>query len=161
MEPSCDHPACPCCGEPMNYRDSRKRIRRKEGGCTEHLLVRRLRCPKCRKLHVELPDCLVPHKHYDAEVISGVIDGIVTPDDLDSEDRPCAMTMRRWLRWFLENRFNIEGLLRHAFRCATKSLPVSEDRSLLDFVRKHTSSWLETILRFIYNSGEALPAGFA
>ena len=59
MKPSCDHPACPCCGESMNYRDSRKRIRRKEGGCIEHLLVRRLWCPKCRKLHVELPDCLV------------------------------------------------------------------------------------------------------
>lgn len=142
----------------MNYRDSRKRIRRKEGGGVEHLLVRRLRCSKCRKLHVELPDCLVPHKHYDAEVISGVIEGIVTPDDLDSEDHPCAMTMRRWIRWFLENRPNIEGLLRHAFRRAAKSLPVSEDGSLLDFIRDHTSSWLEAILRFIYNSGEVLPA---
>lgn len=143
----------------MNYRDSRKRIRRKEGGGVEHLLVRRLRCPKCRKLHVELPDCLVPHKHYDAEVISGVIDGIVTPDDLDSEDCPCAMTMRRWIRWFLENRSNIEGLLRQAFRRAASSLPVSADGSLLDFIRDHTSSWLEAILRFIYNSGEVLPAG--
>lgn len=142
----------------MNYRDSRKRIRRKEGGGVEHLLVRRLRCSKCRKLHVELPDCLVPHKHYDAEVISGVIEGIVTPDDLDSEDRPCAMTMCRWIRWFLKNRPNIEGLLRHAFRRAAKSLPVSEDGSLLDFIRDHTSSWLEAILRFIYNSGEVLPA---
>lgn len=161
MKPSCDHPACPCCGESMNYRDSRKRIRRKEGGCIEHLLVRRLWCPKCRKLHVELPDCLVPHKHYDAEVISGVIEGVVTPDDLDSEDRPCAMTMRRWIRWFHENRSNIEGLLRHAFRRAARSLPVPEDGSLLGFFREHTSSWLEAILRFIYNSGEALPAGSA
>ena len=93
VEPSRDHQACPCCGEPMNFRDSRKRIRRKEGGCTEHLMVRRLQCPQCRKLHVELPDCLIPHKHYDAEVISGVIEGIITPDDLDSEDRPCVMTM--------------------------------------------------------------------
>ena len=159
VEPVYDHPACPCCDEPMNYRDSRKRIRRKEGGYAEHLMVRRLQCPKCRKLHVELPDCLVPHKHYDTEVISGVIEGIVTADDLDSEDRPCAMTMHRWIRWFLENRSNMEGLLRHAFRRAAKSLPVSENGSLLDFVREHTSFWLETILRFIYNSGEALPAG--
>lgn len=122
-------------------------------------MIRRLRCPKCCKLHVELPACLVPHKHYDAEVISGVIDGVVTPNDQDSEDYPCSMTMRRWIRWFFENRPNIEGLLRHAFRRAAKSLPVPESGSLLSFLREHTVSWLEAVLCFIYNSGEALSAG--
>ncbi len=89
---------------PMNYRDSRKRIRRKEGGHVEYLLVRRMFCAHCHRLHVELPNCLVPQKHYDAEVISGVIEGVVTADDLDSEDHPCAMTMRRRIKWFLDKR---------------------------------------------------------
>ena len=154
-----DHPVCPVCGEKLRYRDSRKRIRRKEGGHVEYLEVRRLLCPHCRKLHVELPDCLVPHKHYDAEVISGVIEGIVTPDDLDSEDHPCAATMRRWIKWFLDNRTNIEGLLRRAFRIAGRHLPASAESSYLTFFQEQTSCWLETIIRIIYNSGGWIPTG--
>ena len=60
-------------------------------------LIRRLKCSSCGKLHRELPDCLVPYKHYASEVISGVLDGIVTPEDDDSADYPCEMTMLRWL----------------------------------------------------------------
>ena len=157
--PLYDHPACPCCSECMNYRDSRKRIRRKEGGITEYLLVRRMYCSHCRRLHVELPDCLVPHKHYDAEVISGFIDGIVTPDDLDSEDRPCAMTMRRWIKWFFDNKTNIEGLLREAFRQAGKTPEVPGKGSMLSHIRDHISRWLETVFCIIYCSGGVLPAG--
>ena len=52
----------------------------------EYLMIRRLRCTECHRHHNELPDCLVPHKHYEAEVISGVLDGIVTSEDADSED---------------------------------------------------------------------------
>lgn len=143
----------------MNYRDSRKRIRRKEGGHVEYLLVRRMFCAHCHRLHVELPDCLVPQKHYDAEVISGVIEGVVTADDLDSEDHPCAMTMRRWIKWFLDNRVNIEGLLRRALRFAGSHSPINENHSFISFFRKQTSYWLETILRIIYNSGEVIPTG--
>ena len=159
MESLSDRPVCPVCNEQLKYRDSRKRIRRKEGGRIEQLIVRRLLCPHCRKLHVELPDCLVPRKHYDAEVISGVIDGVVTPDDLDSEDHPCAATMRRWCRWFFENRTNMEGLLRRAMLTAGKLLPVSSSDSFLTFLQAQTSRWLENILRIIYNSGEWIPAG--
>ena len=33
-----------------------------------------------------LPDILVPYKHYSEETISGVLDEIVGPDDMDSEN---------------------------------------------------------------------------
>ena len=83
-----DTPVCPVCGGTLKYRDSRPRIRKKEGGLKEYLMIRRLRCTECLRHHNELPDCLVPHKHYEAEVISGVLDGIVTSEDADSEDSP-------------------------------------------------------------------------
>ena len=73
-----DTPVCPVCGGTLKYRDTRLRIRKKEGGVKEYLMIRRLRCTDCHRHHNELPDCLVPHKHYEAEVISGVLDGIVT-----------------------------------------------------------------------------------
>ncbi len=105
-------------------------------------------------LHNELPDCLVPHKHYEAEVISGVIDGTVTDEDLDSEDYPSRMTMDRWRLWFRKNIANIEGILRRV--CGKINSPAS----LLEILRIQTPYWLETALRIIYNTGERLvPAG--
>ncbi|WP_461884751.1 hypothetical protein [Roseburia intestinalis] len=48
---------------------------------------------------------LFPYKHYEeAEVIAGVLDEVILPDDLDSEDYPSFSTMLRWLQWFRENR---------------------------------------------------------
>ena len=76
---------CPVCGELLSYRDSCERIMRLEGGDRQRFLIRRLKCSNCGKLHRELPDCLVPYKHYASEVISGVLDGVVTPEDDDSE----------------------------------------------------------------------------
>ena len=79
---------CPVCQGMLRYRDSRPRIRKKEGGMKEHLMIRRFRCQNCHSYHNELPDCLVPYKHYEAEVIAGVLDEVILPDDLDSEDYP-------------------------------------------------------------------------
>ena len=109
-----DTPVCPVCGGTLKYRDTRLRIRKKEGGVKEYLMIRRLRCTECHRHHNELPDCLVPHKHYEAEVISGVLDRIVTSEDADSEDSPSLLTMLRWLQWFQMNLANIEGFLRNA-----------------------------------------------
>lgn len=109
-----DTPACPVCGGTLKYRDSRPRIRKKEGGLKEYLMIRRLRYTECHRHHNELPDCLVPHKDYEAEVISDVIDGVVTSEDVDSEDCLSFLTMLRWLKWFQMNLANIEGLLRNA-----------------------------------------------
>ena len=103
---------CPVCGKPLSYRDSCVRIMRLEGGIKRRFLIRRLKCCNCGKLHRELPDCLAPYKHYASEVISGVLDGIVTPEDDDSADFPCETTMRRWHCWLEANRLRIDGYLK-------------------------------------------------
>ena len=87
------------------------------------LMVRRFRCSSCHALHTELPDCLIPYKHYQTEIISGVIDGVVTQDDLECEDYPCFDTMRLWMAWFTQN------------------------------LQRTTSNWLEQAIQTIYNSG--------
>ena len=61
----------------LKYRDTRRRIMKKEGGVVVFLLLRRLYCRKCRRLHIELPACLSPYKQYDVEVIEGVVDGMM------------------------------------------------------------------------------------
>lgn len=64
------------------------------------------------KLHNELPSVVLTYKHYDSEVISGVLEKVVTPDDLDSEDYPCGATMLLWIQWLQKNLERIEGYLR-------------------------------------------------
>ncbi len=153
-------PPCPCCGGKLFYRDSRIRIRRREGGVKEYLLIRRLYCSDCHSYHNELPDCLVPHKHYDAETISGVLDEVVSPDDDDAEDYPCPATMRRWIYWFRGNLANIEGALRRAGHTALQLGDgiLFAGQSLLDTMRGSFPDWLERVLRIIYNTGGTLPA---
>lgn len=137
---------CPLCNGTLYYRDSRLRVRKKEGGKKEHLRIRRFRCGECHSYHNELPDCLVPYKHYETEVIAGVLDEIVCPGDLDSEDYPSFSTMLRWMRWFIGNLERIEKYLHtltfHHLTCAS-----------LNEIRKKQQNWMEHILRLIYNSG--------
>lgn len=153
-------PGCPCCGGELRYRDSRLRIRKHEGGSKDYLNIRRFRCTSCLRYHNELPDILLPYKHYESEIISGVIDGIVTPDDRDSEDYPAVSTMMYWLQWFGRNLANLEGYLRNTgysiFGLGTDILYT--DLSLLGTVRIKYTDWLEKIIRIIYNSGGSLPA---
>lgn len=85
-----------------------------EGGSRQWLIIHRFKCCSCGRLHNELPDCLVPYKHYHTEIISGVLDGVCTPDDLECADYPCADTMLLWLKWFSLNLQRIEGFLRRA-----------------------------------------------
>ena len=155
---------CPKCKKgQLRYRDHVKRIMRDEGGSSEWLEIPRCQCDNeaCRKIHRMLPDCLLPYKHYKEEVVSGVLDGIVKPDDQDSEDYPCAMTMKLWLLWFLLNAKNIEGLVNSI---AYRELGYSEEvftpgKSLFENIRRTSQGrWLSIAIRMIYNSGSALQA---
>ena len=146
---------CPVCGEPLSYRDSCERTMRLEGGERRKFLIRRLKCSSCGRLHRELPDCLAPYKHYASEVISGVLDGIVSPDDEDSTDYPCETTMHRWHCWLEANQLRIDGYLKSTgYRLLGFSTELLGSRvSLLDKLRSSRPEWLETLLRFLYNSG--------
>ncbi len=102
----------------------------------------------------------MPYKHYGTEVISGVIDGVVTQDDEDSEDYPCMETMLRWLRWFTASITNIEGALRRAGHMilGLGEEILSMSGSLLEAVRGRYPDWLEHTVRIVINSGGSLPA---
>lgn len=148
-------PPCPLCQNPLHYRGQKKRVMKQEGGKKQWLVIRRFKCCSCHSLHKELPDCLVPYKHYQADIISGVLDGIVTPDDLDCEDYPCLDTMLLWIRWFNQNLKRIEGLLHKALYEVTgnKEELLYPHSSLLTRLRTHTPNWLEQVIHTIYNSG--------
>ena len=156
-----EDPVCPHCGKPLATRDHRSRIWKWYRGVKRQIIVRRMFCSTCDKLHIELPDVLVPHKHYGSEVIENVVDDVSTPDDLTTEDYPCEKTMERWKNWIAINIPQIDGCLRSAgtrLLDLHESLLVSTD-SLLTQLRKNGAGWLAVVEKALYRvSGEFLTA---
>jgi predicted RNA-binding Zn-ribbon protein involved in translation (DUF1610 family) len=98
---------CPICGEPLVLRGHCSRGVIFPDGGKVMLLIRRLRCPVCGRLHNELPDCLVPYKRLCAEVFESVITGTHAA-------APCEVrTMRRILDWW--------GAVGEYFSCILKA----------------------------------------
>lgn len=87
---------CPSCGGKLEYYDSVSRIIRTKERKAQRIRVRRLRCSKCKAVHRELPKFVFPYKQYEAEIIKGVLEGLITPNTIGYEDYPCEMTMVRW-----------------------------------------------------------------
>lgn len=74
----------------MSVRDSRKRIVKDATGQEYVFNLRRLICPQCYKLHIEIPDFMLPNKHYSKHTIKSVLNG--TCDYFAGDDR----TITRW-----------------------------------------------------------------
>lgn len=154
---SSENSICPICGHPLKHRDHVKRIMKGKEGEVRWLRIRRLVCTNaaCHSLHRELPDMLAPHKHFEIDIIAGVLDGLVTPDTKGFEDHPSEETMHQWHRWFRLNKDTMEGTLRskgyQLLGFSEKLLTTSI--SLLGKLREDTCDWLRIILRFLYNSG--------
>lgn len=85
-----DAPLCPDCGQLLSGYDTRKRHAVKSSGEVRWFRLRRLKCLKCKKLHLELPDFMTPKKHYEAKVIQDVVSG--QSDSCPADDS----TIRRW-----------------------------------------------------------------
>jgi hypothetical protein len=103
----------PRCGEALSVIGSRKRKLTSEGGDRRMLVIRRLRCTQCLKIHHELPDCIVPYKRYESACVEQVVSKPVTPATVAADDA----TFRRWKNWFQEQTTYLLGALRSiAFR---------------------------------------------
>ncbi len=87
---------CPKCGGELKHYDTVKRIIRTKGRRTEWIRIARVRCTRCGTFHRSLPEDLLPFKQYEAEVIFGVLEELITCETVGFEDYPCEMTMERW-----------------------------------------------------------------
>ena len=149
---------CPECGCPLCKRDRKLRVYKEAGGKKSWFAINRLKCTneECRRLHNELPDCMFPYKHYGTEIIEDVVDEVVGPEDIETEDYPCEGTMKHWKWWLSRNEVNIDGqmksMLQHLMDLDIEFLK-SRD-SLLEGLRERIRpGWLSVVVRFIYNSG--------
>ena len=150
---------CPKCGTPLEYRDRVKRVHKTEGGNREWYIIRRMRCPNehCScGLHRELPDKLLPYKHYDSGLIEDVVDDVVPCEDPYTEDYPCEDTMNLWKLWWEHNRDRVEGWLRsvaYRFLGFSDEFLKSAHSLISELKRRLYRGWLLVVVRVVYNTG--------
>lgn len=89
---------CPICGGDLKLYDHVMRGIKMKKGLKNYIYVRRMKCRECGRIHRELPRHILPYIQYDKRIVPGVLNGSITPDELDYEDYPCEMTMLRWIR---------------------------------------------------------------
>ena len=58
--------------------------------------LQRYRCKNCGMVHRMIPDYILPYKQYEADVINGVREGLITASTKGFEDYPTELTMKRW-----------------------------------------------------------------
>ncbi len=119
------------------------------------IMVRRLYCSHCKRLHTELPDVITSRKHYATEIIENVVDDVSTPDDTTTDTYPCERTMQRWKKWIANSRLLIDGYLKSiGSRLSASGVELLNVRdSLLQKLRDDGAGWLSTVSRVIYNTG--------
>ena len=95
---------CPICGGKLAAYDRKKRKVHTRSSGIIVLLLRRLRCKDCGRLHTELPDFLVPYKRYSLGNIEDVLAGsrIGSPDD--------ERTRGKIRKWYREIRIYLDGI---------------------------------------------------
>lgn len=93
-------PTCRICGGSTKTYDRVKRILKGPRGSVEWKYIYRSKCTSCGHIQRELPEYMLPFKHYSKDIIEGVVEGLITEDTIGFEDYPCHMTMIRWSRSF-------------------------------------------------------------
>lgn len=144
---------CPCCSGQLKVVGSRRRKYVNSAGDTVVLVIRRLRCCDCRRIHHELPDILVPYRRYDSKSIEAGLSG--NRDLCVGADES---TIRRWRKWFRDLAGYLLGCLasiriRHAGISAegVSSLPESALQRIQRYVGD-APGWLARVVRPVANS---------
>lgn len=84
---------CENCNGLMKHYDKVDRYVKIENGKKLKILVNRNRCCECGKIYRELPDFVMPFKHYRKDII---LRCIKTNINCIYDDYPCDMTILRW-----------------------------------------------------------------
>lgn len=92
---SAEEISCPCCNAKLEVIGSRPRKYIKSDGSNHILIIRRLRCSSCKKIHHELPDIILPYKRYDNQSIESTL---TTVNNLTVAAE--KSTIKRWISWF-------------------------------------------------------------
>lgn len=140
---------CPIClSNILKVIGSRNRIAFDSKGEKLTIVIRRLRCLACRKIHHELPDILVPYKRYLSECIESIIEGEV--DKIACE----SSTISRLMRWFKGIEIHIKGSLASISTRVNASVYAGKPHALeaIKIYVGEDPGWLARAVRIVVNT---------
>ena len=142
---------CPCCHGHLVVIGSRRRGYIQSSGEKTLLVIRRLRCEVCRKIHHELPNILVPYKRYDAASIEETVS---QPKPAVAADESTLLRLRQWFAAWSTYAVGCLAAVAHRF-----DLPVQESstpsQSPLQIIGRFVGDadgWLARVVRPIANT---------
>ena len=138
------------CDSPLCVAGSRKRRLREADGSQSILIVRRLRCSHCCRIHHELPDAVVPYKRYCSETIEEIL------SDKGSSTYPCENSTAARLRtWFLLLREYCESALTAIMHLHKQDRQLKEELSALIplDVSALPAGWLKKVVHAMVSAG--------
>lgn len=147
------NPECPNCHCKMTHYDSRKRIFRRPGGKVSYIILRRLYCKHCKKMHLELPNFLIPNKHYAAKFIQTILNNARNVLDVYSNyNYPSDMTKIRWIAWYRAMLRETSKHLQDLYGTALSKLQLLlSQNSLLSSTKKLKRKALLCLIQIYYN----------
>lgn len=146
---------CPCCGERLNVIGSRRRKYLTSQSLPQVVVIRRLRCCRCGRIHHELPDFLVPYKRYAGEAIEPVV-----ANELPLSVAVDESTITRWRQWFAERAEHFAGCLEsirirfgYGFVGGPSDLSLSVLQRIWHYVGD-APAWLARVVRTVANTNQ-------
>ena len=82
--------------------DKVARIVKRKYGIKVRVKLIRLKCMECHSVHRCIPNYIFPYKHYEREIINGVLEGYISSSTFGFEDYPCEKTTERWRDFFTD-----------------------------------------------------------
>ena len=120
----------------------------KSSGERINLIIRRLQCKECAKIHHELPACIVPYRRHCSCTIESIVQETVRSVCCEN------ITTARVLRWFRERLAYFLGCL-ESKRAGWNQPTEIGSGSLLLRIQSCIGNkvhWLKNLVRFVVNS---------
>lgn len=111
-----------------------------EEGSKIILIIRRMKCPHCGRIHHELPDCIVPYKRCCVELIAKAVSN--DPEDMETfiGETSTLIRLQVWFKLFREYVSRVREHYLLLFRIN------------IDSLKLNTSGGLKKIVRILVNS---------
>lgn len=149
---------CPIClNEVLKVIGSRNRRALNSKGENLIIVIRRLRCSTCKKIHHELPDILVPYKRYLSSCIEAVVEG--QGDGISCENS----SIYRFKRWFKVMAAHIKGSLASIAARENSVIETGEGTTLkaITLYVGERPGWLARAVRIVVNTNNWVHTRFA
>ena len=135
---------CPVCSSMLQVIGSKHRKVIDQSGNKQTYVIRRLRCKKCKTIHHELPDLMVPYKRHCLQTIEQVVSsdsGMPTSSDISNTSYHTVRRIRQWWSTVFAYFMGIMASLQFKFGCAPTA--TSRPRNIIRAV-VNTHNWVHT-----------------